>query len=122
MAFESDRTGAEQLAAGTNAGEDLTTHRGKAVVVTGVGVKLCFDSVASGPPYVLANNPSSGVAASVYGGPNIIEAKAALALALGDFVTVSTSAYFTPTTSFTYAIGTARTAVASGLTFALRMF
>ena len=122
MAFEVDKIGAETLAAGGFAGEDLTTHQGKAVVATGVGVKLCFDAVASGPPYVLGNAPSSGTAAAVYGGPNTIQAKAAVAVALGDYITVSASAYFTPTTSFTYAIGTARTAVASGITFALRMF
>lgn len=122
MAFENDRTGTENLAAGAAAGEDLTTHQGKAVVVTGVGVKLAFTVTDSGRPYVLANAPSSGAVATVYGGPNVAIAKASAAIALGDYVTVSTSAYFASTTSFTYAIGQARTAVASGLNFALRMF
>ncbi len=122
MAFEVDKTGTENLAAGTFAGEDLSTHQGKAVVVTGVGVKLAFSAVDSGRPGVLANAPSSGQAASVYGGPNIAIAKAGLAIAIGDHVTVSGSAYFTPTTSFTYAIGQGRTAVASGVNFALRLF
>lgn len=122
MAFEVDKTGAENCQAGFAAGEDLSGHTGKAVRLTGTGVRAAYTAIDSGPVYVLANAPSSGQPAIIYGGPNIVEAKAGAAVLLGDYVTVSTSAFFTTTASWTFAVGTVRSAVASGSTFGLRLF
>lgn len=76
------------------AAEDLRTHQYKAVRVQGDGVRLCAADVnqSSGAIYILQNKPNSGEDCTLLGPPNVSKCVAGGAIALGNWVTINTSA------------------------------
>jgi hypothetical protein len=113
------------------AAQDLRTHQYKAVRIQGDGVRLAAATVnqTSGAIYVLQNKPNSGEDCTLLGPPNITKAVAGGAIALGNWVTMNTSATFAAhtvpgsyMTSITPVVGVCwEVAAADGDEFALHL-
>lgn len=126
MAIEKIHTAAENLTVA--AATDLRTYQYAPVQISTAGVKIAVADVGSGAAFVLYNEPNSGEAATLIGGPNTAKALAGSTVVIGQPITHGSSASWLATSwqpvgsgAALRVAGIAATAAASGGIFSLRL-
>lgn len=111
------------------AAQDLRAQQYKVVNMDANGVRLSVANAGSGHCYILENTPNSGQNVTLNTAPNVTKAWAGGAIAIGQLIAPTNSAYCVATSAGIYAnsanvllLGVALTAASSGSLFDLQLF